>query len=180
MRRGASDEPNGDREIFEQAMRGVERLPGRPEPPRRPPGGRRRPASDGSPAAASLRVTRDGERLTGHVPGVAPRQIAALRAGELPVELTVDLHGFPEAEARGALRDGLRRARRAGLRCVRVIHGRGLRSPAGPVLKEALPGWLAEPPVASWILAFVSAPPRFGGTGATLVLLQRRRKAANL
>ncbi len=185
MSRGPDDEPSEDRELFERAMRGVDPLEARPEPPRaRRPAGRRRAgavvsggAGDGPRDGAEPRieVTLEGERLAGGVPGVAPRQMAALRAGELPVELTVDLHGFPEVEARGALRDGLRRARRAGLRCVRVVHGRGLRSAAGPVLKEALPGWLAEAPIASWVLAFTSAPPRLGGTGATLVLLRTRR-----
>lgn len=122
-----------------------------------------------------LEITRDGERHEGRIPGIAARQMRALGTGKLPVELTLDLHGYRESEARGELRDGLRRARREGLRCVRVVHGKGLRSAAGPVLKEALPGWLSEEPVAAWILGFTSAPPRLGGTGATLVLLRARR-----
>ncbi len=177
MSRRASD----DRDLFERAMRDVDRLEGRPaELPRRRPKAPR-PSGDGSTRSGRglrkvpLQITRIGERLEGRLPGVAPRQMSALGAGELPVELTIDLHGYPESEARGALRDGLRRARRAGLRCVRVVHGRGLRSAAGPVLKEALPGWLSEDPVAAWILGFTSAPPRLGGTGATLVLLRAQR-----
>ncbi len=185
MSRGPSDEPSEDRDLFEHAMRDVVRLETRSAPPpkRRPAARRKGPGGrvDHGPGAAMapFEVTRDGERLVAHVAGVAPGQLAALGAGELPVELTVDLHGFPAAEARGALRDGLRRARRAGLRCVRVVHGRGLRSAAGPVLKEGLPGWLSEAPIASWTLAFTSAPPRLGGTGATLVLLRGRRDGAD-
>jgi len=181
MSRRASDEPSDDRELFERAMRDVDRLERRPTQPPRRRSKAPRPAGAG-PArggrergARGLEITRSGERLEGRLAGVAPRQMKALSTGELPVELTVDLHGYPESEARGALRDGLRRARRAGLRCVRVVHGRGLRSAAGPVLKEALPGWLSEEPVAAWVLAFTSAPPRLGGTGATLVLLRARR-----
>jgi DNA-nicking Smr family endonuclease len=189
MSRRASDEPSEDRELFERAMRDVDRIEERPaELPRRrskPPGpsgagaardGRERPAARlGAPGChPRLEITRAGERIEGRLPGFAPRQMRALGAGEMPVELTIDLHGYPESEARGTLRDGLRRARRAGMRCVRVVHGRGLRSAAGPVLKEALPGWLSEEPVAAWLLGFISAPPRLGGTGATLVLLRSR------
>jgi DNA-nicking Smr family endonuclease len=56
---------------------------------------------------------------------------------------------------------------------VLVVHGRGLHSPGAPVLKHALPGWLAEPPLGQRVLAFASATPPHGGTGATFVLLRR-------
>ena len=62
-----------------------------------------------------------------------------------------------------------------GGRCVLVIHGRGRHSEAAPVLKEALLGWLAEPPVGSLVLAFSSARGGDGGVGATYVLLRRDR-----
>ena len=58
-----------------------------------------------------------------------------------------------------------------------VIHGRGLHSDAGPTLKAALPGWLAEPPHGASVLAFESAGPGRGGTGATYVLLRPPRPA---
>lgn len=164
-----------ERELFEEAMREVRPLadPGVPAaPPRRRPS---RPGGGAAPGARDARfeVEVTGERLRGRVTGVDLRQIRRLERGELSPELTVDLHGFVRLEARGALRDAFRRARRGGLRTVRVIHGRGLRSEAGPVLKTALPGWLAEPPLGSWVLAFASAPPPLGGPGATLVLLRK-------
>ncbi|MFQ5418592.1 MAG: Smr/MutS family protein, partial [Myxococcota bacterium] len=59
-------------------------------------------------------------------------------------------------------------------RCVLVIHGRGRGSADGPVLKSALPGWLALPPLGASVMAFASAPPGDGGAGATVVLLRRR------
>ena len=63
-------------------------------------------------------------------------------------------------------------ARRQGNCCVLVIHGRGSHSPDGPVLKQALIDWLAEPPVGSNVLAFASAKGGDGGVGATYVLLR--------
>lgn len=173
-RRGADDD---DRDVFEEAMEGVQPLAGRPEaPPRATPArGRGREAPARPPRPVRFKVEEDGERIEGRVPGFDRRELARLRRGEIPAELSVDLHGYPEEEARGTLRDALRRARRAGLHAVRVVHGRGLRSAGGPVLKAALPGWLAEPPLGSWVLAFVSAPPDQGGTGATLVLLRTRK-----
>lgn len=167
-RRGGADP---DRDLFEEAMDGVQPLPDRPDAL---PRIRRRPGRGAPRAAAPARfeVAQEGERIEGRLPGFDRRVARRLARGEIAAELSVDLHGFPEAEARGALRDALRRARRAGLRTVRVIHGRGLHSPGGPVLKTAVPRWLAEPPLGSWVLAFASAPPNQGGTGATLVLLR--------
>lgn len=143
------------------------RRPRRPRPPARHPGAQ---------PAGGFDVRRTGGHLEGIASGVGGETLQRLRRGEVGPELRVDLHGFPESEARGELRDALRRARLTGLRCVLVIHGRGLRSPAGPVLKEALPRWLTEPPLAAWVLAFVSAPGHLGGTGATLVLVRARSR----
>ncbi|HSL84448.1 MAG TPA: Smr/MutS family protein [Thermoanaerobaculia bacterium] len=167
-----------DRDPFQEAMDGVEPLADRPAPPPGARPSRRRSGRTIARPAAPVRfeIEEDGERVEGRLPGFDRREARRLARGEIAAELTVDLHGFPEAEARGALLDALRRARRAGLRAVRVIHGRGLRSPGGPVLKAALPRWLAEPPLGSWVLAFATAPPEQGGTGATLVLLRTRTK----
>ena len=60
-------------------------------------------------------------------------------------------------------------------RCVLVIHGRGRHSETEPILKEALLGWLAEPPVGPLVLAFSNALGGDGGVGATYVLLRRER-----
>jgi DNA-nicking Smr family endonuclease len=174
------DRSDEERSLFEAAMRDVqpiERPP--PLPARRLPRPARRPRTDPRIArGARFEVEVTGERLRGRLPGFDLRQIGHLERGDLPPELTVDLHGFSRVEARSALRDALRQARRTGLRSVRVIHGRGLRSDAGPVLKTALPGWLAEPPLDAWVLAFASAPPHLGGPGATLVLLRVRKLPA--
>jgi DNA-nicking Smr family endonuclease len=61
---------------------------------------------------------------------------------------------------------------------VLIIHGRGLHSKSGPVLREALPEWLSSQPLSQGIMAFASAPRGLGGPGATLVLLRRDRDPA--
>lgn len=116
-------------------------------------------------------VERIGTRIAGLAPDGDPADLARLRSGEIPPDLTLDLHGFDELEARGMVRDTLRRARRSKLRCVKVIHGRGVGSGGEPVLKEALPGWIEEPPLGRWVSAYASSPSRLGGPGSTLILL---------
>lgn len=157
-------------DAFRRAMADVERLDG-PDPVLRRPGRRRRTV-EAALAPVEFEIERIGHRIAALAPGADPAALARLRGGEIAPDLTLDLHGFPELEARGMVRDTLRRARRAGLACVKVIHGRGLRSGGDPVLLQALPGWLAEPPLGSWIAAFTSAPSRHGGPGSTLILLR--------
>lgn len=174
-----SGPPDDALDLFEEEMRDVQPLgEARRVLPRRPSSRRPGPTPAGRPRrpAVQFDVRRTGSHLEGRAAGVAPETLHRLRRGETAPGLRVDLHGFPEEEARGELRDAFRRARSADIRCVLVIHGRGLRSPAGPVLKEALPHWLTEPPLAAWVLAFASAPGNLGGTGATLVLLRDRSR----
>lgn len=123
-----------------------------------------------------LLADRGGGRVEGWVPGFEARRLRALRRGEVAPELELDLHGLRREEARRALGAGLRDALAAGMRCVLVVHGRGLRSEAGPVLRDALPEWLAERPHGAAVLAFASADDRRGG--ATYVLLRRPRAGA--
>ncbi len=109
------------------------------------------------------------EHLSFRRPGIGPDVTARLRRGHWAVQAQVDLHGLRTDEAREALGTFLREARRAGLRCVRVVHGKGLGSPGRvPVLKGKVHGWLAQK---QEVLAFVQARPLEGGAGALLVLL---------
>jgi DNA-nicking Smr family endonuclease len=171
---GGRDASDGER-LFERAMEGVERLGGKGTErlPRR-----RRSLRGGGSGAAPVRfeIERWGEHQEGRAAGVDRRQLRRLRQGKIPVELRIDLHGLDETEARAAVRGALTRALGAGLRCLAVIHGRGLRSAGGPVLKEALPVWLAEPPHGRRVLAFTTAPPAQGGPGATLVWLRKSKR----
>jgi DNA-nicking Smr family endonuclease len=105
---------------------------------------------------------------------VPPRVLKRLRRGLYTVQDELDLHRLLLAQADAALRRFLRESRDAGLGCVRVIHGKGLHSGAvdGPVLKALVERQLAQ---RRDVLAYASAPPAMGGTGAVLVLLARRR-----
>jgi DNA-nicking Smr family endonuclease len=110
-----------------------------------------------------------GEPLSHRRPGVADSVVRRLRRGEFPVEGELDLHGLTVAQATGALRAFLAGALARHARCVRIIHGKGLRSGhRGPVLKAFVSSALRQTPS---VVAFVSARPADGGTGAVLVLL---------
>ncbi len=169
---------NEERSLFEQAVQGVvplaesrSRVAARKQRPRRGEPARRA-------APVKFVIERHGERVEGLAPDADRRQLLRLERGELPVEMRLDLHGYTEDEARRAVLDALERAARRALRCLLIVHGRGLRSAAGPVLKEALPGWLSQSPRGRRVLAFTSARPAQGGAGATLVLLRKQRASS--
>lgn len=102
-------------------------------------------------------------------PGIGTDVTRKLRAGEWSLQREIDLHGMRSDEAREALSQFIRTAYKQGLRCVRVVHGKGLGSPGRqPVLKVKTQRWLIQK---SEVLAFVQAKPAEGGAGALLVLL---------
>jgi DNA-nicking Smr family endonuclease len=133
--------------------------------------------------AAALRESRHlpasaeafalGEPLAYRRDEVAPRTLRRLAAGDYAVQDEVDLHHLPAPEAEKLLKAFLTHARAERHACVRVIHGKGLRSEAGPVLKAMVDGVLRH---RGDVLAFASAPPAQGGTGAVLVLLGKVRR----
>ncbi|MEF8793781.1 Smr/MutS family protein [Thiohalorhabdus sp.] len=95
-----------------------------------------------------------------------------LRAGHMPVEGAIDLHGMRVEEAREALGTFLHGALGRSWRCVRVVHGKGRGSPGGEgILRRKIQGWLSQ---RKEVLAFASCPARDGGNGAVYVLLSRR------
>lgn len=101
--------------------------------------------------------------------GVAAEVLRKLRSGHWSIRRQIDLHGLRTEEAREALSEFLRRARRDGLRCLRVIHGKGHGSPGKmPVLKSRVCSWLAQK---AEVMAYVQAKASDGGAGALLVLL---------
>jgi DNA-nicking Smr family endonuclease len=112
-----------------------------------------------------------GEELLFARPGLQHNTLRKLRRGHYAVEAQLDLHGMIADEARTALLAFLQHARAAGTRCVRIIHGKGHGSRhKQPVLKVKVNHWLRQ-----WdgVLAFASAPPNDGGTGAVYVLLKK-------
>jgi DNA-nicking Smr family endonuclease len=121
-------------------------------------------------------VERLGERAEGLAAGIDRKHLVRLRRGEVPVDLRVDLHGLLAKEARRRLAAEVERAQAAGLRCVLVVHGRGLHSEGPAVLREGVAEWLSAAPLAGRVMAFASARPEHGGSGATYVLLRRVRE----
>ena len=173
------------RNLFRTAVGAVTRLPERrmvdlkPAPP--PP----TPMQHLLDEAAALRETMSDEvdvsslldtdeHLSFRRPGVGVDVVQKLRRGKWSIQRQVDLHGLRSDAAREALGAFLREAHKQGIRCVRVIHGKGLGSPGkAPVLKDKVRRWLVQK---SEVVAFVQAPPHFGGTGAVVVLLQPVRQ----
>jgi DNA-nicking Smr family endonuclease len=184
------DADSGDElELFRRAMRDVRPLKGseRVTAPRPRPAPRARfaraeraavlreslesaaPAA-ATPAGVDLYEVQPGDELLFHRSGVSESILRRLRRGLYRIDYEVDLHGLTVSEASARLTAVLREARQHGLRCIRIIHGKGLRSGSrGPVLKNAVNAQLRRTDA---VLAFASARPRAGGTGATLVLLR--------
>ena len=109
------------------------------------------------------------EALSFRRPGIGPDVVRKLRRGHWSIQRQLDLHGFRREDARNALGQFIREANKAGLRCVRVVHGKGLGSPGKtPVLKGRVQSWLVQK---KEVLAFVQARPAEGGAGALVVLL---------
>ncbi|MFM1978966.1 MAG: hypothetical protein RLZ68_231 [Pseudomonadota bacterium] len=103
-------------------------------------------------------------------PGVGTDVLHKLRRGQWSIQRQVDLHGLRTDEARATLTTFVRDAHKQGIRCVRVVTGKGLGSPGKtPVLKDKVHRWLVQK---SEVVAFVQAPPAQGGAGALVVLLQ--------
>jgi DNA-nicking Smr family endonuclease len=127
------------------------------------------------PEGGAFELTRHGERVEGLAQGIDRQHLLRLRRGEWRSERRVDLHGLTAAEARRELTSELQDAALAGVRCVLVIHGRGLHSESGPVLRDGVLAWLTTPPLGQRVMAFASALPRDGGPGASYVLLRRTR-----
>ncbi len=110
------------------------------------------------------------EHMSFRRPGIGPDVTRKLRRGDWAIQREIDLHGLRTDEARNALGQFIRDARKHGIRCVRVVHGKGLGSPGKtPVLKSRVHSWLVQK---KEVLAFVQAKPAEGGAGALIVLLQ--------
>jgi DNA-nicking Smr family endonuclease len=120
-----------------------------------------------------LSLLDTGEEIVFRRPGVREEVLRRLRRGQYSVEAEFDLHGLGRHAAHDALRQFISSAVAQDLSCVRVIHGKGRGSgPRGPVLKHVVNHWLRR---MDDVLAFASARPVDGGTGAAYVLLATQR-----
>ncbi|MCI1709515.1 MAG: Smr/MutS family protein [Chiayiivirga sp.] len=179
----ASPPSDSDIELFHEAIGPVRRFDPAPEPPstsRPPPRPRQREADEAAALRQSQVAPFDlpelalGDALEYLKPGLPPRLLQRLKRGTYSVQDEIDLHRMTTAEAELAVRRFLLECRDADRLCLRIVHGKGLRSgPEGPVLKQSVDLWLRQ---RNDVLAFASAPPAQGGTGAVLVLLASRRR----
>jgi len=104
--------------------------------------------------------------------GIDRRELRKLRRGDYPVEERLDLHGMTVREASDAAHRFIQSSRHARRRCVCIVHGKGMNSPAG---ESALRGPLRERlRTLKDVLAFATARASDGGSGALYVLLKRR------
>ncbi|HEY2347091.1 MAG TPA: Smr/MutS family protein [Xanthomonadaceae bacterium] len=178
------DEKPGDADAaeFRAAIGPVRRLPEAVEPPRAP----RRRATAAMRTADETAALAESHRIDPVALSEALGDAVAYRRDEVPpdvlrrlkqaryaVEDEIDLHGLDERAAEELLRRFIAQAREAGRHCVRIVHGKGLHSPQGPVLKGLVERMLGQ---RADVLAYASAPPAQGGTGAMLALLARTRR----
>ena len=113
-----------------------------------------------------------GDELLYTRPGLQLTVIRKLRRGQFAIEAELDLHGATSIQAREAVNTFLKNARDQDKRVVRIIHGKGNSSEGKmPVLKGKVNSWLRQK---GEVLAFCSARPNDGGTGALYVLLKRK------
>jgi DNA-nicking Smr family endonuclease len=176
---GITDE---DAALFRDAIGEIRPLDPPPPPPERPrpPAQPRMQARDEalaleqSRSASWLEATIDAaEPLSYRRDEVPEKVLRTLKQGGYSIGGELDLHQLRAPAAERGLRAFLAESRAGGHACVRIIHGKGLRTPeGGSVLKALVDRMLRQ---RADVLAFASAPPAMGGTGAVLVLLARRR-----
>ncbi|MES1944191.1 Smr protein/MutS2 [Salinisphaera sp. PC39] len=167
-----------DRELFRDALGDIAPVkPGRRPPRRAPPPPRPRSTEADEAAVIEELLEGDpeefetGDELLYRRHGIQHAVMRRLRRGHYRCQAELDLHGLFVDVARREVAAFLAEARDAGYRCVRIVHGKGLRSGnRGPVLKSKLALWLRR---RDDVLAYCSARPVDGGTGAVYVLLRR-------
>jgi DNA-nicking Smr family endonuclease len=169
-----------EKNLFTQAVGKVQRLPNKqilnltPKPP--PPLPKQKKLDDAEVMRESISDDFDvsslldtDDALSFRRPGISVEVTRRLRRGEWAIQGQLDLHGLRTEEARDALGQFIRESHKKGLRCLRVVHGKGHGSPGkSPVLKGRVQSWLVQK---VQVLAFVQAKPAEGGGGALMVLL---------
>ncbi len=173
-----------DEDLFLAEMAGTQRIDDRARVGTEPVPQRAKPRpSDDAEVLASLAdlcggdgafdIADSDEYIEGLADGIDRRLLRRLRAGDYAVQAHVDLHGLHRDAAKDKVGRFIVDSRRAGRRCVLIVHGRGLHSKDQiPVLKQALRGWLERGQLARSVLAFATARPADGGAGAVYVLLR--------
>jgi DNA-nicking Smr family endonuclease len=176
----ARDPEQGGPDDFAQAIGEVTPLAphGRlePRPSLTPPEPRQRQLDEQAALACSLSDGVDADslldtdaELSFRRPHIGEDVLRKLRRGHWAIQAQLDLHGVNRDEARELLRTFIHTAQRQGLRCVRVVHGKGHGSPGRvPILKGRVQRWL---PQLIEVEAYAQARAAEGGAGALIVLL---------
>lgn len=171
MKRERDDD---DSRLFREAVRGVkplisDRHPARPAPPRVRLASRQTAVPDTPPVDTGEAPQAGDEVLSYRRPGIQESVLRRLRRGRYRVEAEIDLHGLTISQAKRTLNAFLAQAAARRLRCVRIVHGKGLRPGSrGPVLRQAVGSMLRRKSI---VLAYAPTPDAAGGTGAVHVLL---------
>jgi len=177
----SDDKPdNDDFSLFRDSVKDVRQLkqdkvkppPSRPKPvPRQTEASEQQVLADMMSDEFEAADIETGEELLFVRSGLQSKVIRKLKRGQFSIQSELDLHGLNVEAARQSISEFLHSCQEDGCRCVRIIHGKGLSSKhKGPVLKQMVNRWLRQ---RKEVLAFVSALPRHGGTGAIYVLLKR-------
>ncbi len=125
-------------------------------------------------ASGEFDLADSDEFIEGAVQGFDERVMRKLRGGDFSTQAQVDLHGMTRDVAKDALDAFMQKSRTAGHRAVLIVTGRGLHSKDQvPVIKQGVQQWLTRGRAAKYVLAFCSARPKDGGTGAVYVLLRK-------
>jgi DNA-nicking Smr family endonuclease len=171
-----------DLDLFRESIGSVrrvrsDRVQSRPPPPKAVPKQRRKDESqvmhDLATGPIDFSQVETGEEISYLRPGLQKRVLSRLRRGHWRVQDQIDLHQMNLDAAGRSIRAFLEHADRERMSCVKIIHGKGLRSgPAGPQIKRLTARLLSRH---DRVAAFASAPPNDGGTGAVYVLLRARR-----
>jgi DNA-nicking Smr family endonuclease len=111
-----------------------------------------------------------GEELLYLRDGHSPDILSKLRRGHWVIQAKIDLHGLISDEARAYVSSFISDCKKRGIRCVRIVHGKGLGSRnREPILKNKLRGWLMQK---DEVIAYAEAKKQDGGSGAVIVLLK--------
>jgi DNA-nicking Smr family endonuclease len=173
-----------DEDSFAEAMNGIERAAWKHAPhamARQP----RVPVQDSETEArrlmeeamngdAPITIPDHPEYIEGWVGVAGKRFLPNLRNGLYSIQGQIDLHGLNRVEAQTAVEEYIKRMSRFHSCCIKIIHGRGINSPADrATLKESLQRLLSTRRMSRYVVAYASAPSKDGGVGAVYVLLSR-------
>lgn len=121
-----------------------------------------------------LNVANMPEYMEGYAEGTNPVTLDKLKNGDFSIQKMLDLHGLSIDDAKVYFEEFIADSIKTGLNCVKVVHGRGLKSRSVPVLKENLKAWIIRAINRKWVIAFSSARMCDGGPGATYILLKKK------